>query len=124
MLSVVRDEMVGASARDDLARDYVRHLQRRYVRRSGSALNARRALAHDLGVAPGRVERFFAGRVKGVRVVDFARIMALFVHEVEKEIAELAHRAQMARQCGEGFDGESLVEIETHLAAVRTLLGR
>jgi hypothetical protein len=124
MLSVVRDEMVAASARDGLARDCVRHLQRRYARRSGSAVNARRGLARDLGVAPGRVERFHAGRVKGVRVVDYARIAALFAHEVEKEIAELTHRAQLARQCGEGFGGERLIEIETHLAAVRALLGR
>jgi hypothetical protein len=124
MLSVVRDEMVAASARDGLARDYMRHLQRRYARRSGSALNARHGLARDLGVAPGRVERFFAGRVKGVRVVDYERIRALFVHEVGKEIAELAHSAQLARQCGEGFDGESLLEIETHLAAIKKLLGR
>jgi hypothetical protein len=137
MLSVVRDEMVAALSRDDLARDCVRHLQARYARRERSAFNARRALARDLGVAPGRVERFFAGRVKGVKVVDCARIVALYAHETEREAREaahraeiaLTHRAELARQCGgafggEGLDGESLIEIETHLAAVRKILGR
>jgi len=132
MLSVVRDAMVSASAQDEHARDGVRYLQRRYARRERNAPRARRALANDLGVAPGRIERFFAGRVKGVRLVDRARIAALVAHEAEKEAREAAHRAEMellhqaqlARQCGERMDGESLRAIEAHLAAVRTILGR
>lgn len=109
MVSGVNDEM-------SALRSCVQEVVRRQAVRSGSVPNARKALAHRHKLAPGTWERAANGTHKRT---DLALVRAV-IAELQGELVRLEHDLQMLRQMG--AEPASLVEAQTHLAAVRGLL--
>jgi hypothetical protein len=106
----------------DSARDHARSLER-IERAKGSTVEvARRRTARRLRVGSGTFENIIRGRVKRVDAWLRDRLQALLVQELEAEIARLEHELQMVRQSGSHLASDQVREIETHLAAARSLI--
>ena len=99
-----------------------RHLELRERGRVFSVPLARRNLARKLQVGVSTVEYLVRGRAKRIDVAIRDKLQALFVREIEQEIARLHHELAMVRQSGTHLASLEVGEIETHLEAARSLL--
>lgn len=117
------DEMSSAALPDEKLREWTGWLESQRARREATTIPfARRSVARDVGVAPGRFERIRAGRVKGVSQWFFERVRALVIREIESEIRRLTHELEIARQSGCDPRALDMGEVETHLAALRRII--
>jgi hypothetical protein len=104
----------------------VRHIAvslERIERSKGSTIEqARRRIASKVRIGVGSVENIIRDRVKRVDEKIRDRLFALFVREIEAEIARLTHDLEMVRQSSGGLSSQHVGEIEAHLSAVKSLL--
>jgi hypothetical protein len=104
----------------------VRHIAaslERIERSKGSTVEqARRRIASKVRIGVGSVENIIRDRVKRVDEKIRDRLFALFVREIEAEIARLTHDLEMVRTSGVGLSSQHVGEIEAHLSAVKSLL--
>ena len=115
--------MSSAALPDEKVREWTGWLEHQRARREATTLPfARRSVARDVGVAPGRFERIRAGRVKGISHWFFERVRALVIREIESEIRRLTHELEIARQSGCDPRSFDMGEVETHLAALRKIV--
>lgn len=99
-----------------------RSLEQRERVRSPNIQHARQRLADKLRIGVGTFENIVRGRVKRIDAAIRDRLQALLVRELESELARLTHELEIARQSGAHLASEQVGEIETHLAAVRSIL--
>lgn len=99
-----------------------RSLERQERGRTGSVQRARQSLASKLRIGIGTFENIVRGRVKRIDAAIRDRLQALLVQELEREIMRLSHELEIARQSGAHLASEQVGEIETHLAAARSIL--
>ena len=110
---------------DDDTRALVRRLERSEGERTGNKLVVvRESLARRLGTLPGTVENLSRGRAKGVRGWLRRRIEIAVISELGAEIGRLEAERTVLVASGHHLACEQVSEIETHLAAVRHLLGK
>jgi len=105
------------------ARAYAVSLERIERSRGATQEDARRSIARRLRVGFGTFNNIVRDRVKRIdeRIRD--RLHVLLVHELEAEIARLSHDLETVRRSGGALGSDEVREIETHLAAVRQLMG-
>jgi hypothetical protein len=104
------------------AREIARELERRERVRGTSAEGARSALARRIGVSASTWRNLTLGRLKRLDAWLRDRLQGLLVRELEAEIARLTHELETARRCGHHLASQHISEIETHLAAARSIL--
>jgi chaperonin cofactor prefoldin len=83
---------------------------------------ARQNLARKLQVGVSTVEHLVRGRAKIIDANIRDRLQALLVRELEQEIGRLTHDLEIARQTGAHLASDEISEVESHLAAARSLL--
>jgi hypothetical protein len=116
------ERVVSIAAERDPAFDFAQSLMRRERAKGVNYDDALPSIAHRLRIGAGTFANIVKARVKRVdgRLRD--RLRALLVRELEAEITRLAHELEIARQSGAHLASEQVGEIETHLAAVRSIL--
>lgn len=93
-------------------------------RRGCSRQDARLALARDIGIAPGTIENLLRKRIKAISTNVYRRILAAADRELCREAARLQHeREVIAAQAGR-LAQIDLGEIDTHMQAIHSALGR
>lgn len=100
-----------------------RSLERSEARRVGTTLTqARKMVARRIGVTASAFENFLYQRTKVVPSWVMSRVRAELVSALQLEVQNLEHELQLLKQTGADHSGNSLVEVETQLAAAREIL--
>jgi hypothetical protein len=124
MSSPNRDKIhMSAVAYDKDVHDWACWLVRRRASRTGESRPlVRTAIARELGVAAGRVERAEKRRIKNVQTWFYEKLRFLVAREIEREIAALTHELEILRRSASRLDIAQIAEVETNLAKARALL--
>jgi hypothetical protein len=93
-----------AASPDDIAAERLAMMEGWRTREGRGREAAREALAREVGVSPGQLERVRRRRVKGVRAWISEAIRTAFANALEREIASLTHELAVARAAGLGDD--------------------
>ncbi len=105
--------------------DWSAELERREQHRSGVRLmEARKRVAHRLGVAPGTLENIRRGRTKGVRAWIAERILNALMRELETEMRRLSHELSRLKKCDLDAREDEVSQVEALLEATREILER
>lgn len=98
-----------------------RSLTERERSRTGSKQQAKLSIARKLSVGVSTIDHLVRGRVKRVDVMLRDKLQALFVRELEQEIARLTNELEIARQGGTPLNSDEVGEIQAHLAAAEMI---
>lgn len=97
-------------------------IERRRVERGMTAPEARKSIARDVRASVGTLENLARGRLKRIDAWLRDNLTALFINELQGEIARLHHELDMARQRGAAPHSEQILAIKTSIAALTTSL--
>lgn len=106
------------------ARTIALSLERLKRGRGQSVEDARRSIARDIRTGFGTVNNILRDRVKRVDETIRDRLQARLVRELESEIKRLTHELEVVRRGDQPLGQDQVREIETHIAAARSLLNR
>lgn len=90
--------------------------------RAKTVTQARKNIAPRLGVSICTLENYRTLRLKGVPHWLMQTVQDVLIDTLRKEMEKLGHEVEIARQSHGGHRDDALVEAETHLAKVRSLL--
>lgn len=85
---------------------------------------ARARIAEKLRIGIGTFENLVRGRIKRIDADLRDRVHALFIRELEHEIAQLTHQLAVARITSDRPDSPQVFEAKAHLAAAHALLSK
>ena len=113
---------MSAVAYHDETRAMLARLEDKERTRTPDRVTARQRLARRLGALPGTIENFARGRIKRADAYLRARVEALLVTEIQREIAELTHELDVLRAMGSDPRLSAVAEVEAALATARRLM--
>jgi DNA gyrase/topoisomerase IV subunit A len=109
---------------DAAAREWVVDEIERARRSCESRPDARRAVAHSIGIAPGTVENIDRDRLKGLRAWVRDKIHAHKIRCLEAEAARMVHELARARSGFSRASEDEIRAVETALEEGRAILKR
>ena len=113
---------MSAVAYHDETRAMLARLEDKERARTPDRVTARQRLARRLGALPGTIENFARGRIKRADAYLRARVEALLVTELQREIAELTHELEILKARGADPRLSAVAEVEAALATARRLM--
>jgi len=105
------------------ARSIYRTIERRQSVKSGTIENARAALARVIGCSKATLERLAGDRLKTIPARLMDRLKGVYIEQLNKEIQELTHEREVARQIGMDPRLGEIAQIEADLAKLKELMG-
>ena len=100
-----------------------RKLERSEVRRGETNLTqARKNIAHRIGITIGQIENFRSARNKTVPYRIMEKFRAALITALQGEMENLAHEIELNRRIGSRHTEDALATAEAHIVQVRQLL--